>query len=88
MIAKDAASYHKSKYNDKAVVDTEPDDWLFTYDVEAIREAALNWIISETVLPPTQEQVADRNPIWDAEVRLYRTLFDFHLDGLGKPKDD
>lgn len=71
------------------IVDTEEDDskgiskdWQPLYEDNLLIETAVMWYISKTPLPPSRQEMLDRDPLWDNEVAKMRHLLQYQLDGF------
>lgn len=63
-------------------VETEPENWGLEFDFDLVLDAVLNWYSSNSPLPPTKEDMLQRDYLWDANCRRVRHLLQYQLDGL------
>jgi hypothetical protein len=64
-------------------VDKEPDDWGLNYSdmIDIVVDSAVAFMLGNSALPPTREEMLNRDPAWLQDVFTVVRLIQFQLDG-------
>lgn len=64
------------------LVESDVRDWMLDFDEDVLINTAMNWMISGSAEPVTQDQAIERDPLWDKNVRFVRRLIQYNIDKL------